>query len=319
MRNVKLLGFIIIAFIAGTITSGAIASADKEKDNNPFSAIVNAINNLTDAIKNKQTTVTVNAQQGPPGTSVTVTPEPPGPNCANGGVKLTSVSGINYVCNGGSTQTCPAGQSMCSGACSTLNSDNNNCGTCGHACGAGAVCSAGVCTCSAGQVACQGGVCSNLSTDTHNCGACGTVCNTANAVSSCTAGTCTISTCNAGFANCDGSPANGCETNTQSNTNNCGACGVVCSSANAVSSCTAGACNISTCNTGFANCDQNAANGCEINTNTDTHNCGACGTVCPGTSNGTPACLAGTCGIHCNFGFHDCGTGTCTPVSQLCQ
>ena len=70
MTNTKLLGFVAIAFLAGTVASGAVAFADKDAKD-PFSAIVTAINNLTTAINNKQTTVTVNAPQGPPG--------PPGP------------------------------------------------------------------------------------------------------------------------------------------------------------------------------------------------------------------------------------------------
>jgi hypothetical protein len=43
---------------------------------------------------------------------------------------------------------------------------------------------------------------------------------------------------------------------------NCGACGNVCPLANAVSECVSGAC-FSTCDSGFASCDGNAANGCE--------------------------------------------------------
>jgi hypothetical protein len=38
---------------------------------------------------------------GAAGQSVTAAPEPAGTNCANGGVRYTSVSGVNYVCNGG--------------------------------------------------------------------------------------------------------------------------------------------------------------------------------------------------------------------------
>ena len=37
---------------------------------------------------------------GAAGQSVTSDPEPPGANCVNGGVRYTSVSGVNYVCNG---------------------------------------------------------------------------------------------------------------------------------------------------------------------------------------------------------------------------
>src|SRR5262245_61462728 len=37
---------------------------------------------------------------GADGQSVTITVEPPGANCADGGVAMTSASGTAYVCNG---------------------------------------------------------------------------------------------------------------------------------------------------------------------------------------------------------------------------
>ena len=40
---------------------------------------------------------------GAPGQSVTTTAEPAGAHCADGGVKLTAVSGTSYVCNGATT------------------------------------------------------------------------------------------------------------------------------------------------------------------------------------------------------------------------
>ena len=39
-------------------------------------------------------------RDGLDGTSVTVTPEPAGANCATGGAKLTGTNGVTYVCNG---------------------------------------------------------------------------------------------------------------------------------------------------------------------------------------------------------------------------
>ena len=39
-------------------------------------------------------------EDGQDGVSITTAPEPAGPNCANGGSKLTSASGASYVCNG---------------------------------------------------------------------------------------------------------------------------------------------------------------------------------------------------------------------------
>jgi hypothetical protein len=55
--------------------------------------------------------------------------------------------------------------------------------------------------------------------------------------------------------------------------------------------CANSSCSIKTCNAGFADCDQAAANGCEISLNTDVLNCGACNRACP---NGF-FCSAGVC------------------------
>ena len=50
-------------------------------------------------------------------------------------------------------------------------------------------------------------------------------------------------------------------------------------------------CRLSLCNPGFANCNNEAADGCEVNLNTDSSNCGSCGHICPaGTS-----CVMGSC------------------------
>lgn len=60
------------------------------------------------------------------------------------------------------------------------------------------------------------------------CTADGACCSGPNLVASCQGGTC-ASTCNAGFADCNGDiPRDGCEVNTQTDINNCGACGFVC-------------------------------------------------------------------------------------------
>jgi hypothetical protein len=137
-------------------------------------------------------------------------------------------------------------------------------------------------------------VCVTPTTDVNNCGACGTVCPArANARATCASGTCGI-TCQTGFGNCNGNNADGCEVDTNTNTSNCGACGTVCPArANAATTCQAGTCGF-TCNTGFANCDGNAGNGCEVNLQTDASNCGTCGNRCSGSCNaGSCGCLSG--------------------------
>jgi hypothetical protein len=59
------------------------------------------------------------------------------------------------------------------------------------------------------------------------------------------------------------------------------------------------------CFPGFADCDGNYANGCEVNLANNTGNCGACGKVCSPT-NGTPACNSGMCTISCFPGWGNC-------------
>jgi hypothetical protein len=84
------------------------------------------------------------------------------------------------------------------------------------------------------------GACTNIQTDPNNCGACGTNCGAfQNGVGGCQSGTCAVFSCNAGYADCDKNPSNGCEVNLQTDARNCGACGNVCFSNQ---SCTAGAC-----------------------------------------------------------------------------
>ncbi|RCV64573.1 hypothetical protein C5S53_08245 [Methanophagales archaeon] len=119
------------------------------------------------------------------------------------------------------------GQVCCpDGDCHDLNTDPNNCGSCGNACGANAHCSGGACQCDEGYGNCDGdwsnGCEVNLNTDPNNCGSCDNACG-ANAY--CSSGTCQ---CNSGYGNCDGDWSNGCEVNLNTDPNNCGSCGNAC-------------------------------------------------------------------------------------------
>jgi hypothetical protein len=84
-----------------------------------------------------------------------------------------------------------------------------------------------------------------------------------NSTGACTNGVCAAPACTAGFGNCNGSAADGCESNIATDVNNCGGCNVQCSFANASAQCVNATCGIGSCRAGFSDCDNLAANGCE--------------------------------------------------------
>lgn len=183
-----------------------------------------------------------------------------------------------------------------------ISADTSNCGTCGHICNlpnSTEGCSSGNCvisSCDAGYLDCNAlasdGCEVNVTADPANCGGCNSVCILPNATEGCSAGNCTVSSCDAGYANCNALTADGCEVNVVSDTSNCGNCGHVCSTNHASTSCSAAACVVNSCNVGYADCDNNAINGCEIDTVNDPANCGSCGFACSG---GTPNCSGSVC------------------------
>ncbi len=243
-------------------------------------------------------------------------------NCGTCG-NVCNLANAAEVCNNGAcaVATCDAGFGNCdnqaANGCETnLNTTVASCGSCGNACNlanASQSCVNGACAvgaCNAGFDNCDNLAANGCETNLHStvtgCGACGNVCSLANATEACASGACAVGSCNAGFGDCDNQAANGCEINTNSNVSNCGTCGTVCSFANAAASCTNAACAMGTCDAGFGNCDNQAANGCEINTNTNVSNCGACGNVCT-LPNAAEVCTAGACAVAtCEAPFANC-------------
>jgi hypothetical protein len=96
--------------------------------------------------------------------------------------------------------------------------------------------------------------------------------------------------------------------------NNCGLCGNACGSGapNSTATCSQGVCGVA-CTNGFANCDGQPGNGCEVNLMTSNNNCGVCGQVCvtpPGTCNGN---------TFMGFGASACTQGQCFAVALPAQ
>jgi hypothetical protein len=99
---------------------------------------------------------------------------------------------------------------------------------------------------------------------------------------------------------------------------NCGACGVSCTTAHSTDAgCFDGVCSY-TCGSGYANCDPTGANtgGCSTPTNTTT-NCSGCGVACS-TTTGTPTCNGTTCMYACSPGTADCNKTT-PPDTDGCE
>jgi hypothetical protein len=195
--------------------------------------------------------------------------------------------------------------------CETDLGEPSSCGACGAQCpGDKPYCTGGKCTsivCADGSADCNGDnmVCETDLGTVTNCGACGVDCGTvANASVSCNAERVCQPACNTGFASCDNSFANGCETDIRTLAN-CGTCGATCAHANATSSCGNGSCGLASCNSGFGNCNNNTADGCEQQLNTQTH-CGQCGRACS-LGNAASSCSSGSCQVStCNAGFGNC-------------
>jgi hypothetical protein len=194
------------------------------------------------------------------------------------------------------------GAGGCEGPLTTL----DDCGACGTVCEPqhvmGASCASGICdygSCAAGFQDCDGdtsnGCESELASDVNHCGACGATCDGAVILNvenpTCSDSTCGYDACAATFGNCDTDAANGCETAIDT-LSDCGSCGNDCGMpAQATPKCDGGQCTIDQCEMGNADCDSVYANGCEIDTETDSMNCGMCRKTCMSNEN----CIAGTC------------------------
>jgi len=106
--------------------------------------------------------------------------------------------------------------------------------------------------------------------------------------------------CANGWGNCDGSDSNTCETSVTNNSNFCGSSCAKCSNGQF---CQGSVCE--SCPIPQLDCDRiggpNTNTGCEVNSNIDINNCGACGVKCEGEHK---QCAGGQCKCDDNWG--DC-------------
>ncbi|MBK9000918.1 MAG: hypothetical protein IPM35_34795 [Myxococcales bacterium] len=218
-------------------------------------------------------------------------------------------------------QKCDDGWADCDGnpanGCeNSASTDPSSCGGCGKKCNSTngvAGCVAGKCDliCNPGFGNCDNNIDNGCETDLNahvsNCGSCGNACPSANGTPTCVAGKCATGGCSTGYADCDGNPANGCETGTTTDPSHCGTCTTVCpGTPNGFPTCAGGSCGVG-CSPGFSTCG--AGTTC-FDTTVDPQHCGAGCKACPPPTagNGSPACAGGNCTITCAQGLSPCGT-----------
>jgi len=222
--------------------------------------------------------------------------------CADPAKPCLSQPSGEYACG------CPPGWDSCGlPLCLPLLDDDLHCGACSNRCNpngdAGAPpanayygCAGGECghlKCVAGMGNCDddsANGCETPLTTNQNCGACD---------NACAAGqTCLFDKvangyrclCPPGLTYCDRQCVD-----LSSDDSNCGTCGNICGVPGSkvhVGLCSYGTCAFS-CSTGWADCNGNPRDGCEVNTMSDPQNCGGCGVICDGIAG--QACAGGRC------------------------
>ena len=248
---------------------------------------------------------------------------------AKGACNDTSTSSTDYkgatcrdgrICsNGTCALTCETGKIICDNKCVDPKADNLYCGAKGKCnsasvsdanyrgkeCADGTKCTDRVCeiSCVGDQIACDG-ECIDPKTNPYYCGATGdckkpnhgTNCTNSSTNKLCAGGKCT-SSCPTGQTQCDGFCINLVATNVESCTND----------------------NIK-CKVGYGNCDNDVANGCEIDTNNDNAHCRVCGNACTKEKvehSQSVQCSSGACkATSCESGYK-LQNGTCVPSDTL--
>ena len=127
----------------------------------------------------------------------------------------------------GGSGACGSGQMECNGACADIQTDSENCGTCGYVCDTGMACQGASCVCATGYVSCSGQCV--LSNSDH----CGASCAACQGSDVCSNGQCS-SSCGSGSTTC---PDRTCSSNSDP-----GHCGSSCTVCGTGATCTNGTC-----------------------------------------------------------------------------
>jgi hypothetical protein len=153
------------------------------------------------------------------------------------------------------------------------------------------------------------GECVDLDNDVLHCGACDSPCSYAHAGALCVSGSCVMGDCDADWEDCDQDDANGCETELGTLTD-CAGCNDACAFAHAAASCTESACVMGACDSGWGDCANGDADGCETDLNSPA-NCGGCGVTCTDPQ----FCYDGDCVTDCPGGLDRC-SGSCVDTTS---
>jgi len=237
-----------------------------------------------------------------------------GEQCDDGGI--VPGDGCSAVCQTETGWNCSGEPSVCAPVCGDgqkrgseqcdagAGNDTTTCGcqdTCTYALVSVSCVAETACT---NAMSCDGAGSCPLVTNKNN----GTVCTLDNATASCTSGVCRVLSCSAGFRDCDAASANGCESNTQTDSNNCVTCGFICG---ASQSCVNGGCQ-------FA--DGTVCDDGNLCTNNDHYTGGVCaGTLASAGYVCRPA--AGPCDVaeSCDGVSAACPADAVSPAGSVCR
>jgi hypothetical protein len=177
------------------------------------------------------------------------------------------------------------------------------------------------CNCVDGAWQCTRSACECMAGEMRPAGDGCNTCMCYDGVWGCTMALCNPPVCTDGMADCNGDPADGCETNIQTDVMNCGTCGNYCAMAGATSACVAGSCVLDSCDGPYADCNGDPADGCEARVGA-----GGCENRCnvptmvvdPEPAQGTCECPAGTVCVRGSLEDEDPASEYCYPIPEGC-